>query len=61
MNKLKITVLFNEERSGHEATHDEVVDQVANALTESGHKVSLLGVENSIHELIDKLEEQNQN
>ena len=58
MNKLKITVLFNEERTGHESTHDEVVDQVANALTESGHKVSLLGIHDNLHELIDQLEEQ---
>jgi D-alanine-D-alanine ligase len=58
MNKLKITVLFSEERTGHEATHDEVVDQVANALTEGGHKISLLGIHSSLRELLDKLDEQ---
>jgi len=58
MNSLKITVLFDEDRSNHESTHDEVVDEVANALTEYEHKVSLLGIHDDIHELVDKLEEQ---
>lgn len=58
MHKLKITVLFDEDREGHESIHDEVVDQVANALTENGHKVALLGIHDNIHELVDKLEDQ---
>lgn len=58
MQKLKISVLFDEDREGHESIHDEVVDEVANALTENGHKASLLGIHDSVHELIDKLENQ---
>ncbi len=58
MEKLKITVLFNEERTGHESSHDEVVDQIANALTENGHKVILLGIADNLHELIDKIEQE---
>ena len=58
MQKLKITVLFDEDREGHESTHDEVVDQVANALTENGHKTSLLGIHDNLHEFLDKLDEQ---
>ena len=56
--KHKITILFNEEKENHETSHDEVVDQVANALTEGGHTVSLLGVQNNLHEMINILEEQ---
>lgn len=56
--KLKITVIFDEDREGHESTHDEVVDEVANALTEGEHKVSLLGVYNDVRELVTKLTEQ---
>lgn len=58
MDKLKISVLFDEDRSEHEVTHDEVVDQVFDSLTESEHKVSLLGIHSNLHELVDKLEEQ---
>ncbi len=58
MPHLKITILFSEERDGHEATHDEVVDEVANALTEGGHKVSHLGVHSDIKEIINKMDEQ---
>lgn len=58
MDKLKITVLFDEDQSNHEITHDEVVDQIANALIEGGHKISLLGVDNNLRELIDGLEKQ---
>lgn len=58
MDKLKISVLFNEDRVNHQTTHDEVVDQVANALTEEGHKVSLLGIHSDLRELLDKLDEQ---
>lgn len=58
MDKLKISVLFGEDRDGHEYTHDEVVDEVVNALSEEGHKVSLLGIYNDVRELLDKLDEQ---
>lgn len=39
MDKLKISVLFCEERSKEGTEHDEVVDEVAAALSEDGHKV----------------------
>lgn len=58
MEKLRISVLFSEDRSGSQTIHDEVVDEVTNALGEEGHKVSLLGIHNNVRELIDKLEEQ---
>lgn len=58
MTHLKMTVLFSEDRDGREATHDEVVDEVANALTEGGHKVSLLGIEDDIKEIVNKMEDQ---
>lgn len=58
MTKIIITVLFDEDRTDHQSTHDEVVDQVANALTENGHKVSLLGIHDNVKELIEKLDEQ---
>ncbi len=58
MDKMKISVLFDEDRSDHESTHDEVVDQVANALTEDGHKISLLGIHENLHELLDELDKQ---
>ncbi len=56
--KLRISVLFGEDRDGHEHTHDEVVDEVTNALTSEGHKVSLLGIYDDVRELLDKLDEQ---
>lgn len=58
MDKLKISVLFDEDRSESPPVHDEVVDEVSNSLTEEGHKVSLLGVADNLHELIDQLEKQ---
>jgi len=58
MNKLKISVLFSEDRDGGEATHDDVVDQVVNALTLEGHKVSLMGIYNDLRELLTKIDEQ---
>ena len=41
MDQLKISVLFWEDRSKEGTEHDEVVDEVAGALSEGGHKVSL--------------------
>src|SRR3989344_62347 len=58
MNKLRITVLFDEDRTDNESTHDEVVDEVANALSEYDHKVALLGIRDDAKELINKLSEQ---
>ncbi len=57
-DKLKISVLFSEDREDHEIEHDEVVDEVTNALSEGGHKVELLGIYDSLRELLDKLNEQ---
>ncbi len=58
MDPLKISVLFWEDRSQGKAEHDEVVEEVAAALTEGGHKVSLIGISNDLRELLDKLDEQ---
>jgi len=57
MDKLKISVLFWEERSQEATKHDEVVDQVAEALSEGGHKVSLIGIGDDLRELLDKLDD----
>ena len=58
MDKLKITVLFWEERRPEKTTHDEVVDEVSAALRESGHEVMTLGVCDSLRELLDGLDDQ---
>ena len=39
MDKLKISILFWEERGPAGTKHDEVVEEVAGALSEGGHKV----------------------
>ena len=57
MDKLKISVLFWEERIEAEIKHDEVVDEVAGALSEGGHKVSLIGINDDLRELMDKLDD----
>jgi D-alanine-D-alanine ligase len=57
MDKLKISVLFSEERSKEGTEHDEVVDEVAGALSESGHKVSLIGISDDLRELLDNLDD----
>jgi D-alanine-D-alanine ligase len=57
MDKLKISVLFWEERGPEGTKHDEVVDEVATALSEGGHKVSLLGINDDLRELLDKLDD----
>jgi D-alanine-D-alanine ligase len=57
MDKLKISVLFWEERSKEGTEHDEVVDEVAGALSEDGHKVSLIGINDDLRELLDKLDD----
>jgi D-alanine-D-alanine ligase len=57
MDKLKISVLFWEERNPEGTHHDEVVDEVAAALTQGGHKVSLLGINDDLRELLEKLDD----
>jgi D-alanine-D-alanine ligase len=58
MDPLKISVLYWEDRTQSAPEHDEVVDEVAAALGEAGHKVALLGIYNDLRELLDKLDEQ---
>jgi D-alanine-D-alanine ligase len=58
MDQLKITVLFWEERGPEKTTHDEVVDEVSEALIHSGHQVATLGLCDDLRELLDKLDEQ---
>lgn len=60
MPKLRITALHNEwpEDGGAERVHDEVIEQVADALVVGGHEVMLLGIYNDLRRLIDGLEEQ---
>ena len=57
MDKLKISVLFWEERTQEGNKHDEVVDEVAAALSEGGHKISLIGICDDLRELLDKLDD----
>ena len=57
MDKLKISVLFWEERGQEGTKHDEVVDEVAGALSEGGHKTSLIGIGDDLRELLDKLDD----
>jgi D-alanine-D-alanine ligase len=57
MEKIKISVLFWEEQTPESVQHDEVVEQVAAALTENGHKVSLIAINDDLRELLDKLDE----
>ena len=58
MDEIKVSVLFWEDRDQGGAAHDDVVDQVAGALSEGGHKVSLIGISSDLRELLDKLDEQ---
>ena len=57
MDRLKISVLFWEERGQEGIKHDEVVDQIAQALTEGGHRVSLIAINDDLRELLDKLDD----
>lgn len=57
MDKLKVSVLFNEERSKEGTGRDEVVDEVAGALSEGGHKVSMIGINDDLRELLDNLDD----
>lgn len=58
MEGLRVSVLFYEDRSMAKAEHDEVVEQVAGALSATGHQPMLIGIYDDLRELIDKLEEQ---
>ena len=58
MQALKVSVLFYEDRSKDAPERDEVVDEVAGALTATGHQVSLLGIYNDVRELLDNLDAQ---
>jgi D-alanine-D-alanine ligase len=57
MDRLKISVLFWEERGQEGIKHDEVVDQVTQALSEGGHRVSQIAVNDDLRELLDKLDD----
>lgn len=58
MKRLDVSVLFYESRDGKSAEHDQVVDQVSQALAEGGHKAMPLGINSDLRELLDRLEEQ---
>ncbi len=57
MDRLKVSVLYWEERKPESTLHDEVVDEIAAALSEGGHKASLIGISDDLRELLDKLDE----
>lgn len=58
LDKLKVAVLFWEDRSEDIAEKDSVVDQVAEALSEGGHKTTLIGINSDLRELLDNLDDQ---
>lgn len=58
MDGLNIAVLFYEERLPDRTEHDEVVDQIAAALSAVGHKPTLVGVQNDLAEMVGRLLEQ---
>ena len=51
---MKITILTYLDKEGDHA-HDMVVDQVAAALKETGHQVSILGIHGDIKKLVSGL------
>jgi len=53
MQPMRVCVLFYESPGEGQAGRDAVVSQVASALTEKGHQVSLLGISNDLRRLID--------
>jgi D-alanine-D-alanine ligase len=57
MDRLKISVLFWEECTPEGTKHDEVVDQVVAALSEGGHKTSLIGISDDLRGLLDSLDD----
>lgn len=54
MDPIRVGVLFSE--SNDEPAHDVVVDQVADALRAGGHDVRLVGVQDDVRALLDRLE-----
>ena len=57
MDRIKVSVLYWEERQQEGTLHDEVVDEIAAALSEGGHKASLIGISDDLVELLDKLDD----
>ena len=57
MEKLKIAILFWEDCVDGALQHDEVVEEVLEALSESGHKTSLISISDNLRELLDRLDE----
>jgi D-alanine-D-alanine ligase len=57
VERLKVSVLYWEERKPEGAIHDEVVDEIAAALSEGGHKTSLISISEDLRELLDKLDD----
>jgi D-alanine-D-alanine ligase len=57
MDRLKMSVLYWEERGQEGIKHDEVVEQVTEALVEGGHKVSQIAINDDLRELLDKLDD----
>jgi len=55
MQPMRVCVLFYENPGEGQAGRDAVVSQVASALQENGHQVSLLGISNDLRRLIDWL------
>jgi D-alanine-D-alanine ligase len=49
--------LYWEERGPEGNKHDEAIDQVAVALAEGGHKVTLIGINDDLRELLEKLDD----
>jgi D-alanine-D-alanine ligase len=52
---MKITILTYLEKNGDDKSYDVVVDQVAAALREGGHRVSVLGVHDDVRKIISGL------
>jgi D-alanine-D-alanine ligase len=52
---MKITVLTYVEKDDDDTSYDVVVEQVAAALKEGGHKVSILGVHNDLKGMVSSL------
>jgi D-alanine-D-alanine ligase len=55
---MKVSVLFWEWPVEGVMKHDEVVDQVQQALNESGHEATLLGITSDLKYLVDEIEKQ---
>ncbi len=57
LDRLKISILFWEECVEGELKHDEVVEEVCGALSESGHRTSLIGLGDDLRKLLDRLDD----